>query len=448
MGNVFANKPTSYSDQTKFGQTNVFGVNDAGSYMAAYRQNSATADSMNYGNTKLQMGVKILQDVDPGPMQGQMYVVNNANKRLYITYKGQLAPYASEYVQQGKNYGNGPAVSITGSPLNPQYHMFYAHGGDMHKGTEWSPIQINSTQDVNQAMRSGASGLNINTGKYSNMYGMASINPFGAKEGADVWTNANTFSNALDSVLSKTILPMGEAMLDSVTGGLASTVLGVTGINKSLQSAIDTSVANRSKDHAYQSSSNFDPEMSNLIHDPRLPNYLTNLENQSQVYTKKFGPEAYLQTNKLAQETGQQQLEKAQQLAKENYDGYVHSQMQTLADTSAKLQQMVGDKTDSDIFQNIKTGLAMATTNEQRMNVVNHFSKQLQQEILPLVGSDPVAPPSSPVKGASDPSKDPIVTASAQPGHPSLSINGTDSRHPGQTVISGTPGVIPPFVPG
>ena len=92
MGNVFANKPGSYSDQTKFGQSNVYGVNDGGSYMAAYRQNSSRADSMNYGNTKLQFGVKIIQDVDPGPMQGQMYVVNNADKRLYITYKGQLAP--------------------------------------------------------------------------------------------------------------------------------------------------------------------------------------------------------------------------------------------------------------------------------------------------------------------------------------------------------------------
>ena len=447
MGNVFANKPWAYSDQTKFGQSNVYGVNDGGSYMASYRQNSSTADSMNYGNTKLQFGVKIIQDVDPGPMQGQMYVVNNADKRLYITYKGQLAPYASEYVQQGKNYGNGPAVSITGSPLNPEYHMFYAQGGDMHKGTEWTPIQISSTQDVNQAMRSGLEGLNINTGKYSNMYGMASINPFGAKEGADVWTNAATFDNALDSVLSQTILPMGEMALDAVTGGVASTVLGVTGINKTIQSGIDSLVANSRKGNDYQSASSFDPEMANLIHDPRLPNYINNLETQAQIYTKKYGPEEYLQTNKLAQETGQQQLAKAKQLAKENYDGYVHSQMQTLADTSAKLQQMVGDKTDSDVFQNIKTGLAMATTNEQRMNVINHFSKQLQEDILPLLTSDPVAPPSSPVKGASDPAKDPIVTASAQPGHPSLSINGTDSRHPGQTVISGTPGLVAPVVP-
>ena len=121
--------------------------------MASYRQNSKNADSMNYGNTQLQFGAKIIQDSDPGPNQGQLYVVTNAGKRLYITHEGQLAPYASEYVQRAKNYGNGPAVSITGSPLNPKYTMFYAQGGDMHKGDGWTPITINSTQASCESMK-------------------------------------------------------------------------------------------------------------------------------------------------------------------------------------------------------------------------------------------------------------------------------------------------------
>ena len=149
MGNLLDAVPDQYSDQTKFGSTQTFGNQGGSSYMAAYRQNSATADSMEYGNGRLQFGVKIIQDIDPGPNVGQLYVVNDAGKRLYITHQGQMAPYASQYIQQGKNYGNGPAVSITGNPLHPQYNMWYAVQGDEHDAnSEWTPMKINSKNDI------------------------------------------------------------------------------------------------------------------------------------------------------------------------------------------------------------------------------------------------------------------------------------------------------------
>ena len=435
MGNTFANTPTSYSDQILFGQTQTYADQVGGSYMATYRQNSASADSMSYGNTKLQFGAKIIQDSDSGPSQGQLYVVNNAGKRLYITHNGQLAPYASEYVQQAKNYGNGPAVTITGSPLNPKYTMFYAQGGDMHKGSNWTPITINSTQDVEQAMRSGMQGLNIKSGKYSNMYGQASINPFGAEEGGDTWTGAGNFNRAVTGVASQLILPVAESFLDDVVP-FASTILGVTGANKAIQSGIDSLVAH-SGGPTYQSASKFDPEMANIIKDPRLPAYLSQVQDKTHSYIAKYGPQDYAQTQKLAQDTPQQQLVKAQQLSQENQNLYVQQQVQEMTDTSTKLQNLVGSRADPQIFQDIKTGLATAQTNQQKMNVINHFGKQLQSQVLPLLSDPPVAAASSPKGEVSDPTKDPTITASAQPGHPILSINGSFTTDPRKRMISG-----------
>lgn len=445
MGNTFANRPTSYSDQTKFGNTQTFGNQAGGSYMAAYRQNSTTADSMAYGNTRLQFGAKIIQDSDPGPNQGQLYVVNNADKRLYITHGGQLAPYASDYVQQAKNYGNGPAVTITGSPLNPKYSMFYAQGGDMHKGNNWTPLTVNSPQDIKEAMQSGMQGLDIHSGKYSNMYGQAAINPFGAKEGGDAWTAGGDFSRALTGVVSQLMVPVAEGVLDDVVP-FASTVLGVTGANKAIQGGIDNLVAH-SGGKMYQSTSQFDPAMSNIIKDPRLPAYLKQAQDTSHSYVAKYGASDYVQTAKLAQDTPQQQLQKARELSKENENLYVQQQVQEMTDTASKLQQMVGDKADPALWQNIKTGLATAQTNQQKLNVINHFGKQIQSQVLPLLTSAAPAPQVTSNSTVSDPEKDPTITASAQPGHPVLSINGAHSTVPGKTYISGNPGAALPTVP-
>ena len=74
MGNLLDSVPTRFSDQTDGLKTETFGNQDSSSYMAAYRQNSTTADSMSYGDGRLQFGVKIIQDIDPGPNQNQLYV--------------------------------------------------------------------------------------------------------------------------------------------------------------------------------------------------------------------------------------------------------------------------------------------------------------------------------------------------------------------------------------
>lgn len=441
MGNTFASKPTHYSDETKINQQQMFD----GGYEAAYRQNSQDADSMQYGNTRMQFGVKMLEDVDPGPNQGEMYVNTIAGKRLYFTHNKQLRGDASYIISQGKNYGNGPAVSITGSPLDPQYHMFYSPGGDLHKTNEWQSFKINSKQDVMTAVRSGMQGNDISSGQYSNMYGSASINPFGAKEGSDIWTGAAAFGRGLEGVVSQLLIPVGEMALDTVVP-FSSQILGVTGINKALQGGID-SLVKATQGQPDQSAAVFDPEMSNIIKDPRLGGFLIQQENQSQAFTQKYGPSQYVQTNKLAQGTKSQQLIKAKLLFAENQNNWVTGQVQEMTDTSTQLEKLVGSKYSGPVFQQIKTGLAMATNNQQKLNVIAHFSKIMKSDLLPLLNIQHPAGAQSPTSGAPDPQKNASLTASAQPGHPVLSINGTDTSHPGNTTIRGTPGQPPPVVP-
>ena len=308
-----------------------------------------------------------------------------------------------------------------------------------------------------QAMQSGNAGRSLNQ-KYANMYGQASINPFGSKEGADIWTNADNFGRALSGVISQLVIPVAEMGLDTFTGGMASPFLTVTGANKAMQGAIDNLMQN-SRGQSYQSATNFDPLISNIIKDPRLPGYLQQQQDQSHAFIAKYGPQDYGATQKLAQDTPMQQITKAKQLHQENENMWVQNQVQEMLDTSDQIQKLLGQKTSataaqlaatplSPIFQNIKTGLSLASTNQQKMNVINHFSKQIKEQLLPLLNiPQPTAAPTQP--GAPvDPQKSSTLTASAQPGHPVLSINGTDLSHPGKNTITGTPSTIPPVVPG
>ena len=382
--------PTGYSDQSL--QPRMY----AGDYEAAYHQNQTGADSMDYGNTRLQFGVKMIEDIDPGPKQGQMYVTTAAGKRLYFTANGHLLSKAPSIIAQGAFYGNGPAVSITGSPLNPTYHMFYAAGGDMHSGNQWTPIQINSQKDIMEAMRSG-NYRDINQGKYNQYYGQASINPWAAKVGADVWTNAMAFDRGVSGVLSQVIIPIAEMGLDTIVPG-ASWALQAVGANKALQAGIDSLVAG-SKSKGYKSSVGFDPRISNVIKDPRLPAMLQQLKSQESTYIARFGAQDYTQTNKLSQVSPSDMITKGKEIAADNQDMWVMKQGRDLADMSVKLQQIVGSKNEqvNQLFQDIKTAISRKNmTNEQKMNVINHFSTQIQSQVLPLLNNLPADQPVSP----------------------------------------------------
>ena len=434
MGNVADSKPQHYTADM-MGRPWVYG----GGYMATYKQNDPNADSIQYGNTRMQFGVKMVQDVS-GPRAGDMYVTDPNGKRLYFTKNGVVNPNAGFIIKHGAGYGNGPAVMITGSPLKPQYHMFYSKDADMHGPTnEWTPLEINNKADIMKALDQGPHGTG---GKYANFYGDASVNPFGTKEGRNAWTDINQAEHTFATIVSKIALPIAETALDSLVPG-ASLIMQATGLNDAIQGGIDNMMA----PPAEVPSGPFDPQISNMIKDPRLPQYLKQVQDQSEQYIAKYGASGYQASQGLAASTPQQQIEKARQIAQENESLYVQSQVQTMQNTIEKLKSMLPDGAGSQIFSNIDTGLGLAQTDQQKMNVLNHFSGQIQNQLLPLItkGAPSLASGSNSSTQVA-PDLNPL-TASAQVGHPILSINGSDLRHPGQTTITASKIADPPMSP-
>ena len=434
MGNVADSKPQKYSSDLH-GKPWVY----SGGYMATYKQNDPNADTVQYGNTKMQLGVKMVQDVEPGPHEGDMYVTDPNGKRLYFTHDDKPYPNAGLIIRNGAGYGAGPAVMITGSPLQPQYHMFYSQEADMHGPTnEWTPLEINNKGDIMKALAQGPHGTG---GKYANFYGDASINPF-FKEGRNAWTDINQAEHTFATIVSKIALPLAETALDNFVPGL-SLIMQATGLNDKIQGGIDNMMA----PPAQVPSGPFDPQISNMIKDPRLAGYLKQVQDQSQQYIAKYGASGYQASQGLAVSTPQQQIQKARQIAEENQNLYVQSQVQTMQNTIEKLKSMLPKGAGSDIFNNIDTGLGLAQTNDQKLNVLNRFGGEIQNQLLPLITkSTPTPAPASASNTEAPPDLNPL-TASAQVSHPVLSINGTDLRHPGQTTITASKIPDPPTTP-
>lgn len=435
MGNVLDKRPDQYSGDVKTP------IVYKGDYMQTYKQNDSDADTMQYGGTKLQFGAKIIQDVDNGPRQGDYYVVQQNGARAYLSRKGVISPQAKTIVSFAKGYANGPAVMISGSPLHPTYNMFYALGGMAHgSSNDWTPRQVNSPQDIINTMTSTQAAHFQTKGKFANYYGDASINPF-SQEGRNFETDMYQFQSGLVKVIGAVALPVAEIALDDIVP-FGSTILNLTGANKAIQSGINSLAGVGKTSNA--SVSSWDPQMSNIIKDPRLPGYLNKIEDQSHQLIDKYGPSDYTATNRMAQETPQQMIQKGASMAKENQVLFAQSKVQEMQDLSVKLQKMLPPGTGSDIFNNIKIGLSMADTPQQKLNVIEHFSGQIKSQLLPLL-SNPTSSAANNDQsvGKSPPDLNP-ETASAQVGHPVLSINGSDVRHPAQTIGHETMSSAPP----
>ena len=435
MGNVLDKQPDNYSVDQKNA------IVYKGDYMQTYKQTDPNADTMQYGSTRLQFGAKIMQDVDSGPKQGDYYVIQANGARAYLSHDGKISPQAQTIVSFAKDYGNGPAVMISGSPLHPQYNMFYAFGGMAHGGSnDWTPRQVNSPQDIINTMTSTQDAHFKTKGKFANDYGDASINPF-SQEGRNFETDMYQFQSGLVKVIGATVLPVAEMALDDIVP-FGSTILNLTGANKAIQSGINSlaGLGSSSSDPV----SAWDPQMSNIIKDPRLPGYLNKIQDQSHQLISKYGPSDYTATNRMAQDTPQQMIQKGQAMAKENQDLFAQSKVQEIQDLTAQLKKMLPPGAGSDIFNNIQTGLGIANTPQEKLNVIEHFSEQIKSQLLPLLNQPASAIEDQATSAPKTPPDLNPETASAQVGHPALSINGSDSRHPAQTIGGETESSAPP----
>ena len=425
MGNILDTKPTAFSQDVHHART--YG-NFQQTYEQTYRQNRRT-DSFAFGTQRMGIGVKILQDVDSAK-KGELYV-NTPGGRKYITYKGNLAPYASDYLKLSPDYGNGPAVLISGDPLNPKYTMFYAKDGDRHQGDDWTAKQVASLQDVRDTVTEGDMGGHFSTkGKFANYYGQAAIDPFGLKEGRDAFTSMNDMGQGINKVLRVATVPLAETALDDLVP-FASNILQASGANDALQQAVD---ALSTSHYTPPPVGTLQPGLMNAIKDPRLPAYVRQVGDQSQQFIAKYGPGGYKGITSMAADTPSQMISKARAQGKENLSLYTHHQVNEMQSTVEQLKKLLPPGTGTELFANIQTGLDLAQTDQQRLNVIGHFSKQISEQLMPSLQAGAGSAQKTTATASNPPADLNHVTASAQVGHPTVSINGTDSRAPHEPV--------------
>ena len=137
MGNQMDSKPQSYS----FQNSKIQNMDYTNTYNQRPNQPRDPTDSVPWGNkgSTVQIGAKIILD----NTNNQLYIVNSANQKVYITkdVNGTPTPLqnAQMLVQSAKNYGRGPCMQFMGTPDNPKIFMYT--GNDMTEGNNFKSIQ-------------------------------------------------------------------------------------------------------------------------------------------------------------------------------------------------------------------------------------------------------------------------------------------------------------------
>ena len=425
MGNALDSKPQSYSVQG----SKIQGAQYTNTYAQRVNQPSDPTDAVSWGNkgSTVQIGVKIMEDDDK-----ELYVMNRANQKVYITKDGTPLPNAAALVQTGKNYGRGPCMQFMGDPLNPTVYMYT--GSDLSPGKNFAPIQINNMQDFKEAMTQDNSGVDINA-KYSGMYGQAAISPF-QPLGKDVWSSAADFNRVTNLMGEQLILPAAEEVVGKVIPGFG-TFMSVTGLHDDIQKDLDGLFDNLHKSRVYKSGSEYDTGMANVFKYPRLQESF----HTEQAQNTQLGTEMKRATPKnvlgMPSQTPQQMILKARELQKDNTSMSIKQQTQELEGAIGKLKSALGNKVDWSYYTQMQYGLAAAASaenDEGSLNILTHFATKLSTDVVPLykaqLANQTVTPQSAAVPPPKGGSFAPI------PWHPRV-INGEYFHPVGKMTIRG-----------
>ena len=401
MGNTLNNPPTSFSanDPSKVQQddwTNTY-TGDP----------NAKTDRIPWGNkgSKLAIGVKILQDTT----NSQLYVNTAAGQKIYLTKDGKALPNSGNLIKLGANYGVGPAIEISGSPLHPVYQMYSAT--DESPGEGYKPITINNMADVQYAMSLNDDAYTTKdvtnqylNNKNSGQFGSASIaGPFLARP-RDVWSGVADFNRASDDIFEKMVIPVAADVIGKVIPGFG-TISSVTGLQQDLQNVLDTAYANSRKSQAKPTTSTFQSYMANQITDPRLQPYFQATQQQNNDLLKSTKSNANPSTQQMESWDNAGMLLKGRALENSNADLSVTQQTDNLDAVFAKLKQTLGNKVDWSYYDQMKYGLAATPDPEAKMNILTHFANQLSTDVMPLLTQDTTSQPSQPNTQPSVPPK-------------------------------------------
>lgn len=405
-----------------------------GDYLQTYK-GGGTGDSIPLGTglPNLKMGAKIMQSTDKMTVDnagkwwppGEFYVVSSDGKKHFVSEGGKFTDRAQVIIKKAANYGQGPAILVSGPIGSVKYTVFGSTSTT--KSNDYQPLTVNNESDLKNALWVGHP--NQTRGKFANQYGDLSVNPFQERPRnffstlADIGRGAEILADAV-------LVPVLEFGLDEVTGGVAGTMLSITGIDNMLQTQLDQLTELHGLDYDTTANST-EPEMSSIIKDPRLDDYYEKImavsRKKAATPNTQFGTNQYQgELGKIANsrhQTGAQKMMVVHKLQNLNLSFDSVQQVHMLQKTAALLQKMVPNPPDFD-WKTITSGLGAAQTPQQMINVSKFLTSQLLHKVMPFAKRpessvpDPKKPEPVPVKKPGDVDTDPLKKPT------STSING------------------------
>ena len=428
MGNILDQKPNRYSSVQ--GTSQVM----AGNYMQTYHQRpnvpGDSTDSVSWGDkgSNMQIGAKLILDNSTN----ELYIVNRQNQKVYVTENGVAKPNAAAIVRSAKNWGRGPLVQFSGTPLHPKVYVY--SGTDEQKGTYFQPHEINSMADFKHYLTIGNEGMGV-SGKYSGYYGQASVSgPFN-KMGKDIYSWGADINRAVDAVTKAAAVPLIFEGIGNFVPGF-STAMQVTGVTDEVQKGFVNLMDGIAKRNRYAGSSNYDLSLSNALKDPRLKTDYSRIQQQNTATGKQFnvpstpGSKATLA---MPENTPQQIIEKARAIEGETDEIVIKTQTHELLKSIVLLKRAMPNYDFSYIDQ-MQSGLRASTNYSSSINIITHFAKRIQSNVLPEYLKLQQNQPASPQKDEPVPPKG--GSLGPLPYHPWV-INGNSWGHSEQVVIKG-----------
>ena len=428
MGNPSSKPPQSLD-------TNVV---HEGDFLQTYRGGNTNADKIDMGPgvPKMSIGAKIIQDTN-----GEFYVTTKQNKKLYLSSGGQFVPQAKYYIKNAKGYGEGPAIILGGNPAHPTYTVFSSTS--TAPGSSYTPMTVNNMSDLRKAVLYGHE--NEPRGKYANMYGSASVNPFEDRPRNAFSTLADIGRGAL-TVVDMVAVPVLEYGLDMITDDVAGTLLQITGLDNALQSGLDSLTEVHGLDfNSTDTSANL--SMSTWIHDPRLDDQLSALEQKSRAKVDRFPKNSYAkQLGNVLNSRANNEMDKVirlQLLKAMNLNVDASQQMEILKKTVKILQKMVPNPPDAD-WGVINRGIEAASTPEDMIRLAQITTRNLKEKVLPFIPKPSVSAAPAPKSVAKTPEKPKKSDEDVPKPQSSAIINGQPKPTHDETRITA---FAPAFVP-
>lgn len=339
-------------------------------------------ESIPLGTDTLQIGVKIIQDTDSKP--GEFYVMRHTH-RIYLTTNGDWDTDAAKKIEKGNNYGNGPAIMISGPVTSPIYQVFGST--DTMDTRDWKPMAINSMADLRSAVELGHRG--VKQGRMAGRYGNLSNNPL-IDAPSDEWTPSD-FGKTVRAIGSAMVTPVIQSVADDLTFGVGGTVMQLTGASDALAEKIQE-LNEVGKEIGYESqTTKLQPTLFNMIKDPRMDKYYDQIKSASmqnaQVFVDdQYGKELGKAVN-IPHHTQQDKFLAIQHFTDLNANLLASQKTNKLMETVNMLKQVVGD-VDIPGFEwsQIDDGIQQASIRsaDATENVISYFTDVIANKVLPV----------------------------------------------------------------